>query len=143
MTALVPRSYGISQQAPIELFNVLDDFFHAPARAHREIFKVDVEEKDDGYVIEADLPGASKENIDIEMNEGKLTIGVKYDEVKDESEPEHNYIHKERRHCSMVRGAYLKDAASEGITAKLENGVLIVEVPKKSPDANTLKVAIA
>lgn len=139
MTNLIPRSFNLAAEAPVDFYNMLDDFFTGAPRV-REPFKVDVQQNDAGYIVQADLPGAKKEEIDIEMNEEKLIISVKYAEQAQESEP--NYIHRERRRVSMTRGAYLKDADADAITAKLEDGVLTVNVPKKVPVSNVHKIML-
>lgn len=144
MVSLVPRSVGYLQNSPIELYNMLDDFFSSPSGREDALkFKVDVTENEKGYKVEADLPGVKKDDLDIEMQDEKLTIGVNYDEEKDESDESKNYIHRERRHVSMQRTAYLKDADADGIEAKLEDGVLTIEVPKKNPDNGKRKISIA
>lgn len=144
MVSLVPRSVGYLHDSPIDLYNMMDSFFNAPI-SHEDAlkFKVDVTEDDDGYTVEADVPGVAKDNIDIEMNEEKLTIGVHYDEEKDDSDEAKNYVHRERSHVSMQRSAYLKDADAAAIEAKLDNGVLTISVPKKNPEKNTTKISIS
>lgn len=139
MTTLIPRPFGLATQAPVDFYNMLDDFFAGAPRA-REPFKVDVQEDDKGYVVEADLPGVTKDELDIEMNEDKLTISVNYSEEKDEEEK--NYIHRERSRYSVSRGAYLKDADADNISAKLEDGVLTVKVPKVIPASNVRKISL-
>lgn len=139
MTSLIPRSFGLAAEAPVEFYNMLDDFFSNVPRV-TDPFKVDVRENPEGYVVEADLPGVSKDEVEIEMNEEKLTIAVKYSETVDESDPSKNYIHRERRRVSMTRGAVLRDADPDAITAHLEDGVLTVSVPKKTPVATSRKI---
>ncbi|NTU88862.1 MAG: Hsp20 family protein [Actinobacteria bacterium] len=141
MTFLVPRRVGMFEDTPGELFNMLEDFFAGIPKAEEgDIFKADVEEAEKEYVIKADLPGVKKEEIDIEIDEGKLVINVKHEE--EETEEKKNYIHRERRLRSMSRGVYLDKAAAEGVTAKLEEGVLTVVVPKKEEAPPTQKIAI-
>lgn len=141
MTSLIPRSFGLAAEAPVEFYNMLDDFFTSAPRVG-EPFKVDIQENDEGYVVEADLPGVSKDQVEIEMNEDKLSMSVKYEEEKNEDDKEKNYIHRERRNVSMSRGAVLKNADAEGITAKLEDGVLTINVPKKAPASNSHKIEL-
>jgi HSP20 family protein len=142
MTNLIPRSFGLASEAPVDFYNMLDDFFSAAPR-RTEPFKVDVQENDEGYIVEADLPGVAKEAVSVELKENKLTIAVNYEEEKsNEDEAPKNYIHRERRRVSMSRGAYLKDADAEGVKARLENGVLTVEVPKKTQLKDVHKIEI-
>mgnify|MGYP004449916815 FL=1 len=88
------------------------------------------------------MPGVKKENLDVEMNEDKLIITVAYDQEVDDSDDVKNYIHRERRHFSMKRACFLKDSDAENITAKLEDGVLTINVPKRAPQANVKKIAL-
>ncbi len=132
MTGLIPfnRRGDLSRD---RLFNMMDDFFNdswLPGRSLlSDTFKVDVKENENDYTIEADLPGVQKEQINLELNEGRLTIAVvRNEEVEEEKK---GYIHKERRHSSMQRSVYLADADNEGVNAKLNDGVLTVSIPKK------------
>lgn len=112
-------------------------------RFDREIttmFRMDVIEDDTNYIVEAELPGLSREEIDIELNEGRLNISASKSE--EETTEEKNYLHHERVAFSTSRGVYLKDAAIEGVTATLEDGVLKVTVPKKDKGANSTKISI-
>jgi HSP20 family protein len=138
----VPRHVGLATEVPVDFYNIMDDFFSG-ARGRfttADLFKVDVQENDEGYLVQADLPGVKKENVDIEMNEEKLTIEVKAEEIDEETEK--NYIHRERRACSMARGVYLKGSDADGISAKLEDGVLTIKVPLKAPVSNVRKISL-
>lgn len=106
----------------------------------RDTFKIDVQDKGKEYVIEAELPGVNKEEVNVELNEGRLNISVKREENINE-ETKH-YIHKERRSSSMSRGIYLADAKSDGVKAKLDNGVLSIIVPKQEKTENMIKIDI-
>lgn len=125
-----------------DFYNLVDDFFNWPSRKNfmKNTFKVDVEEDKDKYLVEAELPGVGKDEVNIEMNEGSLNISVKREENINEEKK--NYIHKERRYSSMSRSIYLEDAKSEGIKANLENGVLKITVPKESKPNNSVKIDI-
>jgi len=98
-----------------------------------DTFKVDVQESENAYVIEAEMPGINKEEINLSLDDDRLTVSVRRnEEVKNEKG---NYIHRERRYSSMQRSIFLAGVGDEGIDAKLENGVLSITVPKKiKPD---------
>lgn len=111
----------------------INDFFNNDAFFSNDIavdsFKVDIQDNDNEYIIEAYLPGINKEDINIELNENRLTIAIdKKEEVNEENK---NYIHRESRVSSMRRSMYLDNASIEDINAKLENGVLLIKVPKE------------
>ena len=103
-------------------------------------FKMDVEETADGYVVTAELPGVSRDEIDVELNEGRLSISVNKTEAEDVKD--RTYLVKETGAWSASRGIYLKDAAIAGLSAKLENGLLTVNVPKQEEKVNVTKVTI-
>ena len=123
---------------------MLDDFYSeslTPSRSlMRDTFKVDVEDAKKEYIIEADLPGVKKEEISLDINDGRLTISVNREE-KEEKEGK-NYVHRERRFCSMQRSIYLAEADTEGISAKLQDGVLNITVPKIEKTQTLRKIVI-
>lgn len=136
---LVDRGFGDFR----DFYNMVDDFFNdswSPKRFARDTFKIDVQENDKEYLIEAELPGVDKEEVNIDMNEGRLSISVQREENIDEEKK--NYVHKERRFSSMSRSLYLDDAKSTGIKAKLEDGVLNINVPKENKPDSSVKIDI-
>jgi HSP20 family protein len=122
--------------------NFFDDDFFAPLAAvdGDAAFKMNVEDQDDKYVVSAHLAGVKKDEIDVELNEGRLSISV--DKKESDEEKGKNYLHKETSEWQATRGVYLKDAADAGITAKLEDGVLTVSVPKQVQKPNATKISI-
>lgn len=147
MAGLVPfnrKNTGAMSTGFDDFQNMLDDFFTDGWPIRRSLaadtFKVDVEDRGNEYSVEAELPGVEKKDIAIQMEEKRLTISVKKsDEVEEKKK---NYIHKERRYCSMSRNIFLADASSEGIKAKLTDGVLSVTVPKREPEASGQSIEI-
>lgn len=103
-------------------------------------FKMDVEETDTGYVVEAHVPGVAREEIDVELNEGRLVIAIDHKDAEDVEK--RNYLVRETCAYHATRGIYLKDADTAGLTATLKDGVLTVNVPKRTQNANVTKVLI-
>ena len=101
---------------------------------------MNVEDAGQSYVVTAELPGVSKEDIDVELNEGRLSITATRKESEEEKTK--NYLHKESSEWQATRGVYLKDAAREGLSAKLDGGILTVTVPKQDQQASVTKIAI-
>ncbi|MHB1453248.1 MAG: Hsp20/alpha crystallin family protein [Saccharofermentanales bacterium] len=127
-----------------DFYNMLDNFFedsYSPLRnLSRDTFKVDVQENDKEYTIEAELPGVKKDEVSIEINDEKLSIAIeRKEEVNEEKK---NYIHRERRYASMQRCIYLKDAKADEINAKLDNGILSITVPKETQKPSSKKIDI-
>jgi HSP20 family protein len=90
---------------------------------------VDLYEKDDQFVIKAELPGVGKDDIKVDLKDRVLTLSGErtYDnEVKEE-----NYYRKERSFGKFQRAFRLPaDVDSDKIKAEFKDGVLRVEVPK-------------
>lgn len=96
--------------------------------------RTDITETKDAYLVEADLPGFSKENIQIELENNQLTIRAKRDEQTEEKDENDKVIRKERHFGEFVRSFYIDNVDQDKIEAKLENGVLKLTLPKINPD---------
>lgn len=147
MTGLIPfnrRRNELDNLGSGSFYNMLDDFFTDswfPGRSlSSDTFKLDVKEKDSNYIIEAELPGISKEDIDLDLTKERLTISVKREESNEEEKE--TYVHRERRLSSMSRSIHLGDGELSNITAKLDNGILTVVVPKKAKVSESTKINI-
>ena len=115
-------------------FDLFDDFFKGddffPARRESYIMKTDIKEKKDKYVIEIDLPGYEKENINLELKDGYLEVTAHVE--KEENKEEEKFIHKERFYGHCSRNFYIGDQITEeDIHAEFKNGILRIDVPKK------------
>lgn len=115
-----------------------DDFFRAPfwsnadVSSNTKIMKTDVEENETGYLIRMDLPGFEKENIQIDLNEGYLTVAASKTSSNEEKDRTGKYIRKERFEGSCKRSFYIGDYANEeNIKASYNNGVLSLDIPKQ------------
>ena len=94
--------------------------------------KTDVKETDKAYELDIDLPGFDKENVQIELNDGYLTINASTNEEKEDKDKNGTFLRKERFVGSCRRSFYVGDDVSEDdISAKFENGILSINVPKK------------
>lgn len=103
-------------------------------------FKMDVEDAGDKYVVSAHVPGVKRDQVDVELNEGRLSITV--NKKDSDEEKAKNYLQKETGEYTCTRGVFLKDAATTGLSAKLADGILTVNVPKQDQNANVTKVSI-
>jgi HSP20 family protein len=147
MANLIPfnkRNADLLRSGFDDFHNMLDDFFAEGWPFRRSLaadtFKIDVQDNEKEYVVEAELPGAGRDDISISLDEGRLSISYKKEENIEEKEK--NYIHRERSYSSMSRSVYLTDSDAEGIKAKLENGLLCITVPKKVKKSNTVDIEI-
>jgi HSP20 family protein len=147
MTGLVPfnrKNTSLLSTGFEDFYNMLDDFFSDSWSSRRsfdrDTFKINVQQNDTEYLIEAELPGVNKEEIDVDLNDGRLNISVKREEKINEEKK--NYIHRESRFVSMSRSVYLADADAKGIKAKLDNGVLNITVQRKEKGARAERIEI-
>ena len=126
-------------------FDLMDNFFSDSSLINKGLggdFKLDVQETDKEYVVEAEMPGVKKGELDVELKDNNLTIAVDKEEKYEEEDKEKNYIHRERKTSSMRRSIYLPDAKSEEVKAKLEDGVLKITIQKDSEAKDKYKIDI-
>ncbi len=88
----------------------------------------DIKEEDDKYLITVDVPGVERKDIDIQMEEGVLTI--KGEKEKEEKEEVKGYVRKERVRGTFCRRFSLPDVDPEKINAKFKDGVLTITAYK-------------
>ena len=129
--------------------NLLDDFmndFAFPAfpnvekklygKHARNLMKTDVKDTDTGYEVDVDLAGFKKDEIQIELEKGFLTVTAAKGLDKDEKDKKDNYIRRERYAGSMSRSFYVGEHVTEDdIHPKYENGILSFTVPKEEAKA--------
>jgi len=112
------------------------DFFDKTVTA--AAIKANVKETKDTYIVEAELPGVKKEDITLVCEKGILTISAKAQQVQDDEQG--RYIRKERVEGELGRRFALEDIEEENISAKLENGILYVTLPKKAPQEKHIDI---
>lgn len=101
----------------------------------------DIKRVDDAFVVQIDIPGYDKNNIDISYENDVLSVSGTVDE--EETKEDEKYFVKERRMKSFSKKWILKNTTSKGITAKCENGVLTIKVPlRESEDKTENKIKI-
>lgn len=139
MASILPYDrYNRLARSTFPFDDVLGDWL-APVSTPAD-FKMDVEDAGDKYVVSAHVPGVKRDQIDVELNEGRLSITV--DKKDSDEEKAKNYLQKETGEYTCTRGVFLKDAATTGLSAKLVDGILTVNVPKQDQNANVTKVSI-
>lgn len=108
---------------------IMDSFFNtAPSRKVR-VPSVDIRESESGYSLEAELPGLTENDVDVQVEENLLTISSKKSEEKEEKND--RYVMRERSAMEFQRSFVLpKDADSQAIEARFKNGLLTLDIPK-------------
>lgn len=124
--------------------NLFDDFFGKDLLESRSalygkhgknLMKTDVQEKDDCYLLEVDLPGFKKDEISVDVENGYLTISAAKGLDKEKKDKKGRYIRQERYAGSLSRCFYIGDKKPEDVKAKYEDGILTVSFHKESPKA--------
>ncbi|AKB53135.1 MULTISPECIES: Hsp20/alpha crystallin family protein [Methanosarcina] len=102
---------------------------------------IDIKEEDDKLVVTTDLPGINKEDVQINLKEDILEISAKTGKEKETEEE--GYLRRERAYTQFYRAVRLPASVKEdGSTAKMENGVLTITLPKMQLGEPAKKIAI-
>ena len=106
--------------------------------------KTDVRETDTGYEVDIDLPGFKKDEISVELKDGYLTVSAAKGLDKDEKDKQGKYIRQERYAGAMSRSFCVGDIQPEQISAKYEDGILKISLPKQEkrelPKSTTIAI---
>ena len=136
---LAPSIFGMN-----DLFDDFGDVFEFSPAFRKQVaaarnISSDIKELADGYQIEMELPGFSKEEVKAQLKDGYLTITAEHNaENKEENNEEGQkkeavkYIRRERYYGKGQRSFFVgKNVTEEDINAKFENGILTMYVPKE------------
>lgn len=121
--------YNLNDLSPLNLAHELKHQIFADERT----FKTDIVENYTEYLITAEFPGFSKKDISIDYQDDILTISAtrKREERSDKDE----LIRSERSYGNLSRQFYLEDGDVDQISAKFENGLLTITIPKRPRSA--------
>lgn len=132
------------------LSTFVDDFFHElPATWGRDwnssFPPVNIQETTDAFHLELSAPGRNKEDFNLNVENGLLTISFDKKEKEENKTDEYKTIRKEFSFKSFKRSFNLDDRIdANGIQAKYENGVLKLYLPKKEQaKENTKQITIS
>ncbi len=118
--------------------DLLSGFFVQPValdQALQQSIKIDVHEKPNQYVINAEIPGVSKENIDVSIEGSVISISAETKHSEEKKDENNKLLHRERFYGKMQRVLQLPhDIDEEKADARYENGVLVLILPKRAPD---------
>jgi HSP20 family protein len=131
---VVPYSNKRNFYPMMSLFDkFVDDFFKDDqVQDNQRTMAIDILEEENKFVIEANLPGFKKKDVKININNNELIIEAKKEEKKEEKKG--SYCRCERYQGSYRRVLSLNDEVDKNkIEAKFEDGVLILDIPKKEP----------
>ena len=134
---LLPSIFGESLFDDMFDFDDFDKEFNRMMRPlygkhAQNMMKTDVRETDNSYELDIDLPGFKKDEINVQLDNGYLSISAAKGLDKDEEKKNSKYIRRERYAGAMSRTFYVGDnLTQQDIKAKFENGILKISVPKK------------
>ena len=119
---------------------IFDSFFNDSTVRRSSSPRVDIQEKEGAYLLEAELPGMSEKDVEVKVDDNLLTISSKSENEK--SEERDGYILKERRHHSFARSFVLpKDVDRDSIEANFANGLLSLTL-NKTPETKPKMIEV-
>jgi HSP20 family protein len=127
-------------QTMVDIDRFMESFFgespfNRESGAFARLPAVDIEETNDAYLLEAELPGYTESDIEVNVDGGTLTIASKKGEISADKkkEVERHYIMKERGIAAFSRSFRLpENADAEAISASFKNGLLCMEIKKRT-----------
>lgn len=134
MTQLAPRK------------SILDEFFrdfplgysikplHGDPLPQPSQFKVEIKENNGNIVVQAEIPGVNKDDIDVTMEGDRLTIRAEVRQYDADTEDD-KVLHSERYYGAVERSFTLPSGiVKEKAQADYKNGMLVLTLPKKQPN---------
>lgn len=137
MFEIIPLTHSRSFWSPFrDMDNLTRAFFDEPFFSEKtqvRPFKTDIRKTEEGYLLEADLPGFDKKDIGVELKDDVLTIKAqRHSEVEDKDKQD-NFVRIERSFGSYERSFDVSGIDTDKIAVKYENGVLSLNLPEKEP----------
>ena len=128
---------------PMREFENLDRKLYGKNSSH--VMRTDVHETDDTYEMEIDLPGFKKDQINVRLEDGYMTVSATKGAQNEKKDRHGKMIRQERYSGAMSRSFYVGDGVkTEDVKAKFEDGVLKLDIPKKElkalPENNTIMI---
>ena len=138
--------------------NLFDEFWNDPfdmdrmlprgrdplyGKHSKNLMKTDVRETEGSYELDVDLPGFKKEEVNVELNNGYLTVSAHKDEDSGDKDESGKWLRRERYVGTCSRSFYVGNVKPEDVKAKYEDGVLSVIVPKEDVKKLASSTAIA
>jgi HSP20 family protein len=133
MFAIAPHPRTAYARQPFGLLDAMvsDWLSERPTQSRAARARLEVSERDDRYEVRAELPGAAKEGIAIEIDGARVSISAQAGTASEQKDGE-KVIYSERRHESFARSFELPQAVnSDAAQARFEDGVLTLTLPKK------------
>lgn len=127
-----------------DLTRMMEQFFEDPyerlSTRTQKTFRIDVQDLEHAYRVEAELPGIQREEVKLDYREGILSICV--NRTEEQEEKEEHYIRRERYMSSMSRTVHLPDVQVGKIEARLNDGLLVIDLPKTEDAEKRVEIEV-
>lgn len=135
--------YGLTpfEKSGFDIFNAFNDFeknFFGGSMPVNTC-KTDIRDEGEKYVMEAELPGFTKEDIKLDINGSYLVLTAEHKNEKDEKDDKGKYIRRERSYGSYTRSFDISGVDTENISAEYKDGILKIDLPKKASEEPPVK----
>ena len=148
MSTYLPTVFGENLMDAFDDFDLFRGFGNVDRALYgkhaQNVMKTDVKETDDGYEVDVDLPGFKKDEINLDIKDGYLTVSAEKGLDKKEEDKKGRILRQERYAGVCSRSFYVGNVKPEDVKAKYESGVLSVVLPKVDQKklASESKIAI-
>ena len=128
-----------------DLFPALPDRNPLYGKHAKNLMKTDVRETENTYELDIDLPGFKKDEVNLELKDGYLSISAAKGLDKDEQDKQGRYIRQERYAGTCSRSFYVGEGVEPAdVSARFEDGILRVSLPKREqkqlPKSTTIAI---
>lgn len=135
--------YGLTpfEKSGFDIFNAFNDFeknFFGGSMPVNTC-KTDIRDEGEKYVMEAELPGFTKEDIKLDINGSYLVLTAEHKNEKNEKDDKGKYIRRERSYGSYTRSFDISGVDTENISAEYKDGILKIDLPKKASEEPPVK----
>ena len=129
--------YGLTnyRKGDFDIFDPFKGFFD---NMSADPCRTDIRDEGDRFIMESELPGFNKEDISVDISGNSLTLKAEH-KAENEEKKEGKYIRRERSYGTYERSFDITGIDSDKITADYKNGILIMVLPKKQPEAPASK----
>ena len=127
-----------SRDNSLGLFSEFDNFFTPFRFEDFRVLSTDIKEYPSYYLLEVEVPGVTKGNVDISVENGYLTVTMTKTDKNDGTVDSWKYLKRERN-VSATRKFYIGDVSVDDIKATYNDGVLYINVPKEEKETKSLK----
>ena len=135
MYSMIP--FGRMNTSWNDLFDDFERSFFPMDRSQMPAFRTDIKDEGDHFLLEADLPGFKKEDIQLQLDGDTLTIQAQRHSEHEEQEKKGKYVCCERSYGAYSRSFDVSGMRAEGITASYDSGVLTLKLPKKTVEVSS------